>query len=76
MSVTAAGSNSQLLVQTLVGMRSQLVDLQRQHDERQHVAGRREEDGAGEQSQVPAHHASCAPAGRMFWLRRNRLWGS
>ena len=30
MSVTAAGSNSQLLVQTLVGMRSQLVDLQRQ----------------------------------------------
>ena len=30
----------------------QLVDPQAQHDERQQVAGRREEDGAGQQAQV------------------------
>ena len=33
----------------------QLVDLQRQHDQRQQVAGRREEDGARQQAQIARH---------------------
>ncbi len=52
----------------------QLVHVERQHDQRQQVPGRREEDGAGQQAQL-ARHAHPA-AGRMFWFSRKVFSGS
>ena len=50
------------------------VDLQGQHDQREQVPGRRQEDGPAQQAQVAL--VAHSPAGRMFWLSRKRFSGS